>query len=215
VLRAVFFDNDGVLVSTEHLYYEANRATLAEYGYQLSIEQFKDVSLRLGRSVFDIPGFIPPPDTVQEKIRDERNALFSVLLEESQDKLLMPGVADALEILASQYTLGIVTSCRKEHFRIIHAKTDILHHFKFIISEGDYVRSKPNPDPYLAALSKAGCNAGEAVVVEDSERGLAAACAAGIKCFVIPDPMTAGGDFSKAFKVLDNINRLESEFAKL
>lgn len=215
MLKAIFWDNDGVLVSTEHLYFEANRATLAKYGFDLSLEQFREISLRQGRSVFELPGFKSPTAETQEKIRNERNALFSLILEESQDKLLMPYVADTVADLFSKYIMGIVTSCRKEHFRIIHAKTEILQYFKFIISDGDYPRSKPNPDPYLAALERSGCAADECVVVEDSERGLAAAHAAGIKCFVIPDAMTAGGDFSKALKVLDNIKQLDAELSKL
>lgn len=215
MLKAIFCDNDGVLVSTEHLYFEANRATLAKYGFELSLEQFKEISLRQGKSVFELPGFTPPSAEMQEKIRDERNALFSLILEESQDKLLMPGVEDVVSRLSSKYVMGIVTSCRKEHFNIIHAKTGILKYFKFIISDGDYPRSKPNPDPYLAALKRAGCAADECIVVEDSERGLAAAHAAGIKCFVIPDAMTTGGDFSKAEKVLSNIKELETELSKI
>ena len=215
MLKAIFWDSDGVLVSTERLYFEANRATLAKYGFELSLEQFKEISLRQGRSVFELPGLIPPPEEMQEKIRVERNSLFSLLLEEAQDKLLLPGVSDSVKKLSSKYMMGIVTSCRKEHFRIIHAKTQILQYFSFVISDGDYLRSKPNPDPYLNALKRSGFGTDECVVVEDSERGLAAASAAGIKCFVIPDDLTKDGDFSKAFKVLGNISQLEDELAKL
>ncbi|OGV38987.1 MAG: hypothetical protein A2020_12900 [Lentisphaerae bacterium GWF2_45_14] len=215
MLKAIFWDNDGVLVSTEHLYFESNRATLAKYGFNLSLEQFKEISLRQGKSVFELPGFTPPPEEAQKRIRDERNALFSLMLEKSQDKLLKCGVKDALERLSPTYAMGIVTSCRKEHFEIIHRETQILHYFRFIISEGDYPHSKPHPAPYLTALEKSGFEADECVVVEDSERGLAAAAAAGIKCFVIPDALTADGDFGRAFKVLENVSQLEGELAKL
>ncbi|HPB83594.1 MAG TPA: HAD-IA family hydrolase, partial [Spirochaetota bacterium] len=54
----------------------------------------------------------------------------------------------------------------------------------------------------------AGVKPEEAVVVEDSERGLAAARAAGIDCVVIPRGLTAGGDFHGALVVLDSITAL-------
>ena len=40
MLKAIFFDNDGVLVDTEHLYLEASRATLAEVGVVLDEAAF-------------------------------------------------------------------------------------------------------------------------------------------------------------------------------
>lgn len=53
MIKAIFFDNDGVLVDTEHLYLEASRATRAEVGVALDEAAFVDLSLRQGRSVFD------------------------------------------------------------------------------------------------------------------------------------------------------------------
>ena len=45
-------------------------------------------------------------------------------------------------------------------------------------------------------------------MVEDSERGLRAAVAAGLRCVVIPKGMTRASNFSKAYAVLDDINEL-------
>ena len=54
MIEAVLFDNDGVLVDTESLYFEAGRVTLAEIGIELTLEIYQDVSLRRGQSVFDL-----------------------------------------------------------------------------------------------------------------------------------------------------------------
>jgi len=48
----------------------------------------------------------------------------------------------------------------------------------------------------------------ECIVVEDSERGLAAATAAGLRCVVVPSRLTSGRAFPGAYKVLQDIREL-------
>jgi len=53
--------------------------------------------------------------------------------------------------------------------------------------------------------------ASDCLVIEDSERGLAAAKAAGIKCMVIPNGFTSQGGFNGAYRILDNIQQVVEE----
>jgi beta-phosphoglucomutase-like phosphatase (HAD superfamily) len=46
-------------------------------------------------------------------------------------------------------------------------------------------------------------------VVEDSERGLASAAAAGMRCIVIPRGLSRGGKFDDAWKILSDISEVE------
>ena len=54
MVEAILWDNDGVLVDTEHLFFESTRTTLTQVGIHLSVEQFLELSLRQGRSAFDL-----------------------------------------------------------------------------------------------------------------------------------------------------------------
>jgi beta-phosphoglucomutase-like phosphatase (HAD superfamily) len=77
MIEAVLFDNDGVLVDTEQLYFEAARVTLAEIDIRLSLEIFQEISLRQGRSVMDLAaerGLDATECTRLRKRRDERYA---------------------------------------------------------------------------------------------------------------------------------------------
>ncbi len=78
----------------------------------------------------------------------------------------------------------------------------------FVLCSGDYPRSKPHPDPYLAGLQRFGVSAEETLVVEDSERGFRAAVAAGIDCVVIANDFVRGQDLSKASRFVDSITDL-------
>jgi beta-phosphoglucomutase-like phosphatase (HAD superfamily) len=76
----------------------------------------------------------------------------------------------------------------------------------FTVLAGDVVpHKKPAPDIYLLALDRLGLAPHEAVVVEDSHNGLAAALAAGIACVVTVNGYTADEDFTGAAFVVDSL----------
>lgn len=90
----------------------------------------------------------------------------------------------------------------------IHATTNLLSYFDFVLVREDYGKSKPDPALYLEALRRHRLEAAECLVVEDSDRGLQAALAAGIRCAVIPQGLTRGLDFRGALRRLGNIREL-------
>ena len=202
MLKAVFWDNDGVLVDTEHLYFEATRATLADIGVGLSQAAFVDLSLRQGRSVFELARAQTDAAAI-ERLREARNARYADLLRPGVTPL--PGIETTLAALHGRVTLAVVTSSNADHFALMHAASGVLRWFDFTLTNRDYARSKPHPEPYQAALAQAGCAAHQAIAIEDSERGLAAARAAGLRCIVIPRGLTRGGDFSGAYRVVDEV----------
>ena len=75
----------------------------------------------------------------------------------------------------------------------------------FAITIDECARCKPDPEPYRRAVERVGLAPGECLAIEDSERGLAAAHAAGVPCWIIPTVLTAHGDFSRADAVLGSI----------
>ena len=71
-------------------------------------------------------------------------------------------------------------------------------HFDAIKTSADVERVKPDPALYLAALDALGLDATEAIALEDSPNGIAAAKAAGLFCVAIPNAMTHDLDVSAA-----------------
>ena len=61
----VFWDNDGVLVDTEALYFQSNQEVLATVGITLTREFFMEQSLVRGESVFDLAAALPKPEREQ------------------------------------------------------------------------------------------------------------------------------------------------------
>ncbi len=104
--------------------------------------------------------------------------------------------------------MAIVTTAKKADFELIHRTRNIVPHMDFVLMSGDYARSKPAPDPYLAALDRFAINREAAVVIEDSERGLRSAIAAGIDCIVVYNKFTATQNFSGATHYVDSLAEL-------
>jgi HAD superfamily hydrolase (TIGR01509 family) len=206
VTGAIFWDNDGVLVDTEHLYFEATRDTLRRVGVELTEALYLEHFLVQGSGTWHLAEARGVPPEGIQALQAERNALYALRLAEAPR--VMPGVEEVLRALHGRYAMGIVTSCRPEHFEVIHRATGLLRYFDFVLAPGDYARTKPFPDPYLTAVERSGQPPAACVAVEDSERGLLAATRAGIRCVVIPSSLTRRCRFEGAYAVLDNVREL-------
>jgi len=204
MIKAIFWDNDGVLVDTEGLFFRANQETLADVGFSLGWEQFEKISLTRGGSVLQLAE--KPGTEAFYKLRRERDDRYADLL--TREPLVIDGVRDVLETLRGKYIMGIVTSSGHEHFEIIHRQSQLLTYFQFVLTLKDYEHSKPHPEPYLKALELSGFSLQECLIIEDSPRGLAAAIGAGIRCIVIPSKLTHGNNFAGAYMVLNSIKEL-------
>jgi HAD superfamily hydrolase (TIGR01509 family) len=212
-VKALLWDNDGVLVDTEELYFRATRDVLSEVGIDLSRDLFIHISLEQGRSAFDLAVEQGVSQEVITRLRDDRNKRYSELLRKGVR--VLDGVENTLRQLHGKLLMGVVTSSRREHFEIIHNVTGLLRYFDFVLTREDYRKSKPNPDPLLTAMRRNGLRPEHCIIVEDSERGLAAAKAAGIRCIVVPIYLTRDSDFQGAYRVLDSIRQVPYEVLEL
>lgn len=213
MIKAVFWDNDGVLVDTEKLYFQATRELLLRTGVILTETLFRQISLVEGRSAFDLAKAKGVSQEEIERHHGERNRRYTELLMGGVS--VIDGAEEVLGALRGRVSQAIVTSSRREHFDAIHARTGLLAWFDFVLTREDYLLSKPNPEPYLTALKKSGFKADECLVVEDSPRGLASALAAGIRCLVIPNDLTRGASFTGAWRVLESCREIPAEILRL
>jgi HAD superfamily hydrolase (TIGR01509 family) len=204
MIKAIFWDNDGVLVDTEGIFFTANQEILAGLGIALRWEQFEEISLVKGQSVMRLVA--EPGTDAFEKLRRDRDALYADLL--TRKPLVIDGVREVLDVLKGKYFMGIVTSSGHEHFEIIHRQSGLLPYFQFVLTMKDCPNTKPHPESYLKAIELSGFTPDECLVIEDSSRGLAAAISAGLRCIVIPSNFTSGHNFAGACRVLTSVKEL-------
>jgi HAD superfamily hydrolase (TIGR01509 family) len=209
-VKAIFWDNDGVLVDTERFYFEASRAALERLGIEFDEAIYVDWSLRQGESCFELARRRGVSEDAIAAARSVRDAHYAELIANVD---LIPGVRQTLESLHGRVPMAVVTTSQPHHFDLQHARTGARRFFEFVLTRADFVRVKPDPEPYLMAAERIGVAPADCLVVEDSERGLMSATRAGMRCAVIPRWLSAGGDFAAAWRVLPEVARVPELFA--
>jgi HAD superfamily hydrolase (TIGR01509 family) len=191
--QGVVFDMDGLIFDTERTYRDAALATAAEYGFKLPPEFFlgliglpNDVGLSVWRSE------IGPDADLDTMLKDARNRFHDRV---AAGDLLKPGVVELLDAIAG---LGlphaIATSSKRDavvHHLAAHGLAD---RFPEIVAYGDYVRGKPNPDPYLTAAARLNLPPGQCLALEDSHAGVRSATSAGMMTIMVPDLLPASDE---------------------
>jgi HAD superfamily hydrolase (TIGR01509 family) len=206
MIKALLWDNDGVLIDTEALFFQATRDVLIRAGIDLSRELYVEYALQKGQSCFDLAAARGWTVSRIAELRAQRDREYSALLVNGPGP--MRHVRETLALLHGRLRMAIVTTSKSEHFHLMHRGSGLMQFFDFAITREDYERSKPNPEPYITALNRLQLTAQECVAIEDSERGLAAANGAGLRCIVVPSGLTAGGDFRSATMVLGSLSAL-------
>lgn len=206
--KYILFDNDGVLVHTEPLYFKANLQALKEYfDIELEFKEYMKI-MSEGTTVWQKAlnnGF---SFTEVEIARNKRNEYYQTFLR--TENILIDGVKDVLKELSKDYKMGIVTTSRRVDFEIIHKNLGIVDFMDFVLCEEDYNYAKPHPEPYLKGLELFKAKKNEAIVVEDSTRGLTAAYKAGIECVIVKNEFTLTQDFTKANYFIETLKELKT-----
>ena len=203
---ALLFDNDGVLVDTEGLYFQATREVLAGLGVTLTEDHYRQLFLVESRGAWHLAGI--DDEATLAALKQRRNQRYLELIATSEVEI--PAAVEAIPLLAAHYRLALVTSSERAPFERAHRQTGLLPQFELVLAQGDYRASKPDPAPYLTALARLGLPPERCLVIEDSERGLHAAKAAGLECWILPSPLTRPFAFAGADRVLGGWGELLS-----
>ncbi|WP_327270015.1 HAD family phosphatase [Streptomyces sp. NBC_01218] len=186
-LQAVLLDMDGTLVDTEGFWWDTEVEVFADLGHRLD-ESWREVVV--GGPMTRSAGYLVEA-TGADIALDELTVLLNDRFEKriGRGVPLMPGAARLLAELAAHSVPTALVSA--SHRRIIDRVLDSVghHHFALTIAGDEVARTKPHPDPYLAAAAGFGAEPARCVVIEDTATGVAAAEAAG--CVVVAVPSVA------------------------
>jgi HAD superfamily hydrolase (TIGR01509 family) len=209
----ILFDNDGVLVETEKWYYAASkRANKEFFGIDLEFESYMQIMSRGGTAWEEAQRQGIDEGTIAHA-RAQRNRYYQEYLQ--HEDIAIQDVQKILKELAQNYRMGIVTTSRRVDFEIIHKGRGIVDFMDFILCEEDYKRAKPHPEPYLTGLGIFNAQKEQAIVVEDSKRGLTSANRAQIECVIVHNEFTKTHDFSTADYRIDRLSDLTALLERL
>ena len=205
IKKYILWDNDGVLVDTEWWYFKATQRALAELGVVLEEQTYLE-RMVLGKSSWDLAAAMGVDTNLVSVKRQHRDTYYQAYL--AHENIDVPGVERVLTSLSKTYKMAIVTTSRRTDFELIHKNRGLVRFMDFVLTREDYIASKPDPEPYLLALSRFGARAKECLVIEDSQRGLQSAISAGIDCAIVYNKFTSNQNFTGARLLLDSIGEL-------
>ncbi|MCG3135586.1 MAG: Fructose-1-phosphate phosphatase YqaB [Planctomycetes bacterium] len=201
--RGVLFDLDGVLIDSEGLWYRASQRVLADFGVSVTKEVYAREWVSLGRGSEYAVRTFGLPVTPEELKRRRAPIVRDLVVAEAQ---LMPGALAALERLSAAYPLALATNSAGEIVHPLFDRLGIRRFFRDVIVKERYAKPKPAPDAFLAAAAALSLPPSSCAVIEDAEKGVVAAHAAGARCIVVPNEWTRGNDFGTADVVVTSLD---------
>jgi HAD superfamily hydrolase (TIGR01509 family) len=185
VIEAVVFDLDGVLLDSEQLWDEAREQLARERGGRWHEKAQRDMmgmsSLEWSRYMHDVIGLPEPPEEISREVVERMAKLYREHLP------VIPGAREAVERLAARWPLALASSSNRELIDLALELLGVAHLFKATVSSEEVPRGKPAPDVYLEAARRLGIDPTHAAAIEDSENGIRAAKAAGMRVIAIPN----------------------------
>ncbi|MET9020087.1 HAD family hydrolase [Actinopolymorpha sp. NPDC004070] len=197
-IRALVFDFDGLVVDTETPEFQAWQEIFADHGTELELATWADV-IGTTDHHFDPYAELERASgrTVDRgAIRTARRARIRALI---SDQPVLPGVEDYLRQARDHgLRVGLASSSSRDWIQGHLAERGLLHHFDTVRTGDEVERTKPDPALYRLAAADLGVDPAQAIALEDSPNGLAAAKRAGMFCVVVPNALTRQLDLAAA-----------------
>ena len=207
--RAVVFDMDGLLLDTEVLWQRAEEELFRRHGAEFTME---DKMAVIGTSFATTSRYFADRLGASP---EEGDALVNEMLEIMHEGLQRqvehrPGAVELVERLRGHTRLALASNSPRRLVDTALRTARVSDAFEAIVTSDDVEHPKPAPDLYLLACERLGVAPREALALEDSASGVAAAKAAGLTCIAVPQ--FAGTDVSAADRVISSLEELLAEF---
>ena len=191
MIRAIFFDFNGVIIDDETIQMKAYEEVLSGHEITLTEELYWSAlgmdDRTFVRSMFE-HAQKPLSDPLLEEVLDAKTDLHRQMIEELP---LFPGVLTFLKAASREFQLGLVSMANLVEVSYVFQRANLTPLFTVMVTAEDASVCKPAPECYLAGLMKLNewrqrermlpLLASECLAIEDSPPGIQSARAAGMR----------------------------------
>jgi len=186
MIEAVVFDLDGVLIDSEHVWDEVRQQLAEERGARWSENASRDMmgmsSPEWSRYMRDEVGVPGEPEKISAEVVRRLEERYRTRLP------LIAGAEQAVQRLGERWPLALASSSNRELIDLVLESSGLSRYFTASVSSEEVPRGKPGPDVFQEAARRLGVGPTCCAAVEDSENGILAAKAAGMRTIAIPNP---------------------------
>jgi len=201
MIKAIFYDFNGVIIDDEPLQMQAYKEVIRQYGIDLSEADYYSA---LG---LDDKGFVahafqrgnkPLSEDVLQAVLKEKTVYHRKAMEDELP--LFPGVVTFLKTTARHFPLGIVSMATLDEIEYALNRAGLLSLFSVVVTTNDVNVCKPAPDCYRAGLTKLNEQRriarelpllpNECLVIEDSPPGIQSGRGAGMRTLGITNTVS-------------------------
>lgn len=185
--KAIIFDLDGVIVSTDECHYEAWKALADEEGIYFDreinqrlrgVSRMESLEIILERAEKEY--------TEDEKLEmaTRKNGYYVEKIKSLDKNATLDGAVEFVNKAKAAGLMVAIGSSSKNTMAILR-QTECEGLFDAIADGNDITNSKPDPEVFLVAAQKLGIAPEDCMVVEDAEAGVDAAIAAGMDVLAV------------------------------
>jgi beta-phosphoglucomutase len=186
-IKAVIFDLDGVIVSTDEYHFQAWKRladSLAIPFDRESNDRLRGVSRMESLEILLEKSPKRYSSDEKSEMAERKNAWYRELLKGLSPAHILPGVVNVIKALKDRQVKIAIGSSSKNARAILRAVS--LEDEFDVITDGNHItRSKPDPEVFTIAAMQLGISSEECLVVEDAEAGVEAALAAGMNVLAV------------------------------
>jgi len=215
MIKAVIFDLDGVIIDSEPIHFKLEQQIFDELKITVSFREHCSFvgmsSQNMWETIVKEHELNLDADTLVRK----KEILYLEYLDTQEDLHPIPGVAALIrELYENNFKLIIASSSHLDVIGKVLAKFKLSNFFMATISGIELIYSKPHPEIFLKAAGIANCEPAKCLVIEDSENGVAAAKASGMKCIGFLNPNSGEQNLNKADVIIGSFKELNIAFIK-
>lgn len=203
-MKAVIFDLDGVICSTDRYHYQAWKALADDIGVYFDesinnrlrgVSRMASLEIILERSEREY--------TEEEKIAmaEKKNTIYTALLQQMSEKDLSGEVRSTLDALRDAGLLLAIGSSSR-NTKLILSRLGLGDYFDAVSDGTNITRSKPDPQVFIMAAQMLRQQPADCLVVEDAKAGIQAAVSGGF-------PSAGLGEAASHPQVTWKLNRIE------
>jgi len=188
--KAYLFDCDGTVADSMPLHYLAWSQALGEWGCKFSEERFYELG---GVPIVEIIELLGREQGIEMPIPQVAKRKEELYFEHLPKLQCVREVQEHIEVQHGRIPFAIVSGSTRDSVEASLRTIGLLERFEVLVCAGDYVKSKPDPEPFLMAAEQLGVPPEACLVFEDTQIGIDAAKKAGMEWVLVPPPWERRG----------------------